>query len=186
MASVYGAAATFQGVSIERNAGRYGGGLALSNAAVRLRDSRIADNVASLGGGAVSAYAHGRVYLHDCVVEGNVALDGGFAWVYEGALVAVRGEFSGNTATEEGGLLYLDRSTASFTGAVVVDNVAGVGGGAAWLATGGEATGLTSTESTWGDNLAAGVDADVDGHIFDVPYDDDGEASFFCARRGCD
>jgi hypothetical protein len=89
-------------MTLQRNEGARGGGVAVTQGAVVLRRCAMAGNSAREEGGAVHA-AGSAVWLHDCRLEGNNAPSGGAVAAQSSRLLISGSVLEGNAAISAGG-----------------------------------------------------------------------------------
>ena len=123
VASITAGDVTFTGVTITGGSGSgsgttYGGGIVAGSWTVRttpnvtLEECVVTGNSATNGGG-IAANIYGYIALIDTAVYGNDATDGGGGWIDEGKITctassaSVVAGFYDNTATDEGGGIYI-------------------------------------------------------------------------------
>jgi parallel beta-helix repeat protein len=123
----------FKGCLIETNSAGYGAGIYFYCDG-QVENSLITGNAATGSGGGVycnDCEYGGRVV--GCVLSENVARNGGGLYIYDAyhtsTVVAMDSLFDGNTATQNGGGVYLDRY-CSISNCTVSNNMAVSGGGA--------------------------------------------------------
>ena len=120
----------------ENFAGALGGGIALRNASgtPELEGCTVVDNVAGEHGGGLSFDAVNVVLRHS-LIRGNEALErGGGLYVVNATQIALEGnEHSSNTCGTLGGGMFLSAQGGSIKRCTSAENVAGVGGGGAYL-----------------------------------------------------
>ena len=117
----------------DNTAANEGGGVVLYDGTLELIDSVVQGNTADVGGGVARLDDWSTpVTLTGTVLSSNEARLG--AGVYLSALggSVVGGRLEGNTATAQGGGMYMAQPEALLQDVVVVDNVGSVGGGIAY------------------------------------------------------
>jgi hypothetical protein len=110
-----------------------GGAILAYGGALRIADSVIAGSTASYGGGLFAQDSD--VELTGVTLEGNDAAYGAGAYLVDGVAAVVGGSFAGNIATEVAGGLGIEGGTAELTDVAVWDNTASRDGGGLWLST---------------------------------------------------
>ena len=130
--------------TVTGNSANWGGGI-LGYGSIKIADSVISDNTATVGGGGL--YGNNSITVSDSTISGNSATYGGAVYT-RGATTITNSTISGNSAVEYGGGIFSDAST-TITNSTLSGNSANYGGGI--LSTGS----LTVTNSTVLENSAA-------------------------------
>ncbi|TVR76030.1 MAG: HYR domain-containing protein [Sphaerobacteraceae bacterium] len=116
---------------IMNNDAEYGGGFYNFRATVRIKDSTISGNTATITGGGISSLEATRFELENSTVSGNTVINGNGGGLYvSGTFVLTNSTISGNTAASGGGI-YLNLGSLDLTSSTVGSNTAtgGDGGG---------------------------------------------------------
>jgi predicted outer membrane repeat protein len=118
----------FTATTFTANRADHGGGLAIVEGTVALRDSRLAGNVAIVRGGALYHASNGPVD-RSTMTDNRAGWTGGGVHLV-GHAARLRGNtIAGNHAVNDGGGLYLHETTATLLDNVIVDNVSDDDGG---------------------------------------------------------
>ena len=146
-------------VSMQNNAGYYGGAVGLRGCDLTAVDTEISDNTA-LSGGAVAVW-DGDVDIQDSVLSDNIAsVDGGavYSTAYSTSRVSLDlqdTEISGNTG-DYGGGMRVNAASVTQVGGSISDNTASYGGGVYMSGTSYSCDGSSSTASITGNTASSG------------------------------
>ena len=144
---------TFSGASVRANlAGRHGGAVYNNDLGqLSIQDSTITSNTADEDGGAIFNELSQNVTIVNSTLALNLATRGGAIFDQDGVINISDAAFSGNSAREDGGAIYLTSSAAaSFDNSTASGNLARDGGAIFNNGT------LNVSESTLSDNQASG------------------------------
>ncbi|OGV37245.1 MAG: hypothetical protein A2X48_12750 [Lentisphaerae bacterium GWF2_49_21] len=146
--------------SIDSNFAVNGGGIYIENCAnVTMDFLRIMSNTATVNGGAIFVKDSGTITLTDMEIASNSAVDGGgiyYTNVTTGTLDIQRSSLNNNTATGDGGGIYIDKGNLNITNDTLAYNDA-TDGGAIYMGYGN----LTVKYATLGYNTDAGNGAAI-------------------------
>lgn len=159
--------AYFEGVSFTDNYSHKSGGAVKvedkKNANVEFASCHFSNNTAATLGGAVNA-AGGFLKVTDSTFTNNVA-KGGKAGAVSAtdceAIFSGNGSFTGNTARDEAGALYVNRAKLTISGYDFIENISDRGG-AIYVGGSGEDEGNTITDCSFLGNTAIGIPENKD------------------------
>ncbi len=169
-----------------------GGGLYITATwAAEIRGGRIADNVATSGGGGAAVFDSDDVVFSDVVVETNQAtVGGGIGADTTHGLEVTRVDMANNASTGDGGGLYvLDSTDLAVGGGTYVGNTSGIRGGAIHVKR-SIATEIVGVDVVANDATVAGggvMCTDGDLATLDGDIEDNGPDDIACtACGGCE
>ena len=132
-----------------------GGAIHVDNSIINFTGNTFQNNSAGYGGALYVANTDlGTLYLAENIFQNNSATaDGGALYVEEISLLSLsRNTFQNNSAGGDGGVFYVDKSFLSLTGNIFLSNSAAYGGGALSV----HKSTLFSAENTF-QNISAGI-----------------------------
>ncbi|MDR3049210.1 MAG: autotransporter outer membrane beta-barrel domain-containing protein [Elusimicrobiota bacterium] len=109
------------------------------NSALTLENVAISDAYSTNGSVILSQNSNVLTVFKDIILQSNTAQKGGAVYISNGAIIKTQSgsygdSFIGNTASDEGGVFYIDRSTIEFESSLkFIDNSAGNFGGAVYM-----------------------------------------------------
>ena len=127
----------------------FGGAVLAQSGGITLRNCRFSGNAADIRGGAIFKASRDTVTLVHCTIDGNAAVFGAGLYA-RGPVRLVNCQVRDNTAGNDGGGLYIERTDVEMTNCVYSGNTSFVGGAVVL-----QQSQATVTNSTFGMNSAA-------------------------------
>ncbi|MDW8240859.1 MAG: choice-of-anchor Q domain-containing protein, partial [Acidobacteriota bacterium] len=159
---------TIQNSMLSGNWARDDGGAILNNPAssMMIKNSTISDNSTSIGGAIEN---RGTMTIASSLFSGNSATNtGGVIHNIINRLTITNSTFSDNSAVNSGGVISHTSGTVSIINSTLSGNSAGLGGGIRYSATVNIKNSIVGNSPTGGDCSAAGGTLNVDGTNFDT------------------
>ena len=130
--------------------GKVGGGVYLAGGSLTLIGAHITNNSADYGGGIFQEGGSGRLEATDSLIEGNTATINGGGMYVQGSAILTNTPVTANTAGFHGGGLHVNTGSAEITGGTFSGNHATSGNGGGINVN----NGLTVTGTQFQDNIA--------------------------------